>query len=196
MKFIYLFAFLTLSLTTFSRDDDAWKEAESIKKQYEIRKENLKFYGGYYLLTEPQLKEYFETLADTISDKKAIIKAHEITISNQATQINKLTLDLKSTQESLEASLKREDSIMSFWGETSKVAFATVMYVLVFLLIGIAAFMFLLFARSNKLTVAAQSDYEKLNEDYEAHKKRALEREMKINRELQTERNKNASRSK
>lgn len=196
MKFIYLFVFLTLSLTAFSRDDDAWKEAENIKKQYEIRKENLKFYGGYYLLTEPQLKEYFETLADTISGKKAIIKKQEVTISNQATQINKLTLDLKATQENLEASLKREDSIVSFWGETSKVAFATVMYVLVFLLIGVAAFVFLLFVRSNKLTVAAQSDYEKLNEEYEAHKKRALEREMKINRELQTERNKNASRSK
>lgn len=196
MKFIYLFVFLTLSVTTFSRDSDAWKEAETLKKQYETRKENLKFYGGYYLLTETQLQEYYETLADTIAGKKTIINAQEAMISNQATQISKLTLELKTTQENLTASLKREDSILSFWGETSKVTFASVMYVIVFLLIAIAVFVFLLFARSNKLTVAAQHDYDKLSEEYEAHKKRALEREMKINRELQTERNKNSSRTK
>ena len=99
-------------------------------------------------------------------------------------------------QENLNASLSREDTILSFWGETTKGAFATVMYIMVFVLAGVASFLFLLFARSNKLTVSAQNDFEKLQEEYESHKKRALEREMKINRELQTKRNKNASRVK
>jgi hypothetical protein len=53
------------------------------------------------------------------------------------------------------------------------------------------AFFIYKFRSSNTLTQQAKSALADLEEEYEQHRRRALEREQKISRELHDERNKN-----
>lgn len=191
MRISFLAICLALATLGFSRDQEAWKAEKDIKKQFEVMKENLKFYGGYYLLTEEQLQDYYKSVEDSSKELKALIAIDRATIAQQKSEIDKLSKQLTEVQANLDASLSREDSIMSFWGQTSKTTFATVMYTIVFVLIAVAAFVFLLFVRSNKITVEARAKFDELEAEFESQKKRSLDKEMKLNRELQTERNKN-----
>jgi len=46
------------------------------------------------------------------------------------------------------------------------------------------------FKQSNNITVQAKQDFKELDEEFEAHRKKALEREQKVRRQLQDELNK------
>lgn len=58
------------------------------------------------------------------------------------------------------------------------------MYLLIIGVLLVAGLLFLLYKRSNRITSNTKKDYEDLKEEFEIHKKNALDRYVKINTEL------------
>lgn len=190
MKKGLVLIFALIATLGICRDENAWKEKKSVSKQYEIFKQNLKFYGGYYLLTEPQINEFQKSLSDSIDLHKSVISQNTTEIQSLKKELKSTKDNLTSTKKELDVTYTKVDSFDAFWGQTSKGAFSGLMYTTTLILLGVIGFIAFLFYRSNSITMAKTKLLEDVEAEFEDHRKKALDREMKLNRELQTERNK------
>lgn len=117
------------------------------------------------------------------AELNATISGHEATISSLNKKLEETTLNLTSVTE--------EKDSMSFLG--IMVSKATYNFILWTIIAGLLL-LFLLFVykfrRSNTLTQEAKTALSEVEIEYEDHRRRALEREQKISRQLQDEINK------
>ncbi|PIF01329.1 MAG: tRNA (guanine-N1)-methyltransferase [Maribacter sp.] len=117
------------------------------------------------------------------AELNATISGHEATILSLNKKLEETTNDLTSVSE--------EKDSMSFLGMlVSKATYNLILWSI----IGCLLLLFLLFVykfrRSNTLTQEAKTALTEVEAEYEDHRRRALEREQKISRQLQDEINK------
>lgn len=111
---------------------------------------------------------------------KSTISGHEATIGSLNTRLDETTNNLSAVTE--------EKDSMSFLGIlVSKVAYNTILWSIIAGLLGLMLFFMYKFRRSNVLTQDAKTNLSELETEYEEHRRRALEREQKISRQLQDE---------
>ena len=114
---------------------------------------------------------------------QATIDGHETTISSLNKKLDETTNNLTSVTE--------EKDSMSFLGiQVSKVTYNSILWSIIAGLLGLMLFFMYKFRRSNILTQEAKTNLAELETEYEDHRRRALEREQKISRQLQDEINK------
>jgi len=114
---------------------------------------------------------------------EATIAGHEATIGSLNTKLEDTTTNLTSVTE--------EKDSMSFLGiMVSKITYNSILWSIIAGLLGLMLFFMYKFRRSNILTSEAKSNLSELETEYEDHRRRALEREQKISRQLQDEINK------
>mgnify|MGYP000232884323 CR=1 FL=1 len=112
------------------------------------------------------------------------------TISGHETTIASLNKKLEDTTKNLAGVTEEKDS-MSFLGMlVSKGTYNTILWTVIAGLLGLLLFFIFKFRRSNILTQEAKTNLSEVEEEYEDHRRRALEREQKISRQLQDEINK------
>lgn len=118
------------------------------------------------------------------------IKNLKTEISEQETAASKVSTDLASTQQDLEASLAEKDSINLFGTLMEKGTYQTMMWGIIgALLLGLLLFIYK-FRNSNVLTKEAKHKLEETDANFEEYRRKALEKEQKLGRQLQDERNK------
>lgn len=144
----------------------------------------------YEVVKESNLEKLRANVLDSlasISKKVAELKA---TISQHETTIGTLNKKLEETTTNLTAVSEEKDT-MSFLGvQVAKATYNIILWAIIaglFLLLGIFVYRF---RNSNILTQEAKNSLSELELEYEDHRRRALEREQKISRQLQDERNK------
>jgi preprotein translocase subunit SecF len=137
--------------------------------------------------------DLFKLRANVLDSLAAISKKTselKVTIAEHETTISTLNKKLDETTSNLTAVSEEKDS-MSFLGvQVSKATYNIVLWAMIaglFLLLGIFIYKF---RNSNILTQEAKNNLSELELEYEDHRRRALEREQKISRQLQDERNK------
>ncbi|SHI95220.1 tRNA (guanine-N1)-methyltransferase [Pseudozobellia thermophila] len=117
------------------------------------------------------------------AELKATIAGHESTIAS-------LNAKLEETTNNLAAVTEEKDS-MSFLGiMVSKSTYNGILWTVIACLLALLLFFIYKFRNSNILTQEAKSNLAELETEYEDHRRRALEREQKISRQLQDEINK------
>lgn len=117
------------------------------------------------------------------ADLKTTIAGHESTISS-------LNEKLEETTNNLSGVTKEKDS-MSFLGIlVSKGTYNSILWSIIAGLLGLMLLFMYKFRRSNILTQEAKTSLSEVEEEYEDHRRRALEREQKVSRQLQDEINK------
>ena len=140
---------------------------------------------------EPQLNEFHKVVMDTIASLKKKITINKTEITKLQNKIELLKKQGSETQTKLDESLSKESSLVTLGIEFDKTAFPPLMYGIIVLLTLTTLVILFLFFRSNMITKETKKIYNDISEEFDAQKKRSLERETKLNRELQTERNKN-----
>ncbi len=131
-------------------------------------------------------KNVLDTL-NTYNKKATELKA---TITGHTTNIGSLNKKLEETTNNLISVTEEKDS-MSFLGIlVSKIMYNTILWTIIAGLLGLMLLFMYKFRRSNILTQEAKSNLSELETEYEGHRRRTLEREQKISRQLQDEINK------
>ena len=102
-------------------------------------------------------------------------------------QIDSLKKDLKELNSSLSAAVRDRDSLSFLGIGMSKVAYNAIMWLLAAVLFTALVLVFLLYKRSNVVTIRMKDTLAETKEEFEAHRKKALEREQKIAREMYDE---------
>lgn len=144
----------------------------------------------YEVVKESNLYKLRKNVLDSlaaISKKTAELKA---TISEHETTITSLNKKLEETTTSLTAVSEEKDNMSLLGAQVSKGTYNIVLWAIIgalFLLLGLFIYRF---RNSNILTQEAKQNLSELELEYEDHRRRALEREQKISRQLQDERNK------
>lgn len=152
--------------------------------------------GQYqYLLTkvyyyqQPLLNAFHKSIMDTLQQARGTVKTSQAKITAQAKLIDSLQNEIKSNDQTLSASNSRVDSINVFGIVLPKSTYNIIMWGLVVVFGVIAAIVIVRsggYAREAKYRVQL---YNELDEEYKTYKLKANEKEKKLARELQTERN-------
>lgn len=166
------------------KDMNAWKKEQGLEKQYEVFKENLNFWNGSYFMKPLQLDEFYTAMKGSVAELEKVNRECNLQISDLRNELNVNQAKTKEIQENLDESIKHQESIVVFGLLVHKNTYAVILYSIIIGLLVLAAFAMLLFKRSNKITVRTQKDYKELKQEYEEHKKNALDRYTKMNMEL------------
>lgn len=131
-----------------------------------------------------------KNIADSINGQIKKAATLKSTIATHESTISSLNKKLEETTNNLTGVTEEKDS-MSFLGiSVSKIVYNTILWSIILALLGLMLLFMFRFRRSNILTQEAKSSLSELEEEYEDHRRRALEREQKVNRQLQDELNK------
>ncbi len=144
----------------------------------------------YEVVKETNLYKIRKNVLDTInaiSKKTVELKS---TITEHEGTIESLNKKLAETTGNLTAVTEEKDS-MSFLGiQVSKASYNVMLWTMIGALLMTLLFFIYKFRKSNILTQEARTNLSELEVEYEDHRRRALEREQKISRQLQDEINK------
>ncbi len=174
-----------LSVSAYAqKDTDAWKDEQNLEQQYNIFKKNLDYWDGKYILVEKQLNEFYSALEDSVTalENETVEKSNRI--DELENELDAAGSQLAKTKAELGASIENQNAIEVFGMNIDKSAYNLVMISVIVVLLVILAVLFLLYKRSNIVTVQTKKDYKELKQEFETHKKNALERYTKLNMEL------------
>ncbi|MDP5060446.1 MAG: tRNA (guanine-N1)-methyltransferase [Maribacter sp.] len=202
MKFhriLLLLALLLASNLQFAQDteeeDDKLSLDEGpISNQFDFiakRSGNYRADGiRYEVVKETNLFKIRENVLDSIAAMNKKTGELKATIAEHETTITSLNNKLEETTTNLGAVTEEKDS-MSFLGlPVSKGSYNFVLWTIIGALFLTLGFFIYKFRNSNILTQEAKQNLSELEVEYEDHRRRSLEREQKISRQLQDEINK------
>ena len=185
-----LLSFTFLNAQTKAEEEKLSLNSGTIDNQFEyvIRKSNN--YQEYKVVK----KNWLYTLkAHTIDSLKAVHKQLADTkqiVSNQSSEIGVLKTNLADTQGTLDTTNIEKDSMSLFGLQMSKTGYNVLMWSIIGGLLAMLLFFIYKFNNSNATTRTANKQLTETEEEFEEHRKRALEREQKVMRRLQDELNK------
>lgn len=198
-KILFLMAFLLASNAQFGQEVEEENEKLSledgpISNQFDYianRSGNYRAEGiRYEVVKESNLNKLRKNVLDSIAAMNKKTGELKATIAEHETTITSLNKKLEETTTNLTAVTEEKDS-MSFIGiSVSKGTYNFILWTIIgglFLLLGLFIYRF---RNSNVLTQEAKQNLSELEVEYEDHRRRALEREQKISRQLQDEINK------
>ncbi len=167
----------------------------SIQGQFEtlIRKSTNYRQNGkrYEVVRLIELNALQKNVLDSLKTGNSTISSLKSTIAENETAIGSLNAKLDETTSNLERITEEKDSMPFFGSLVSKSTYKLIAWSIIIGLLILLAFFVFKFRNSNMLTQQAKTALADLEEEYEQHRRRALEREQKISRELHDERNKN-----
>lgn len=144
----------------------------------------------YEVVRETNLYKLRKNVLDSLAATTKKTAELMATIAEHETTIGTLNKKLEETTSNLTAVSAEKDNMSFLGARVSKATYNIILWTIIaclFLLLGIFIYRF---RNSNILTQEAKHNLSELELEYEEHRRRALEREQKISRQLQDERNK------
>ncbi|WP_375324729.1 tRNA (guanine-N1)-methyltransferase [Flagellimonas sp. GZD32] len=178
----------------FAQEEESEATDNSLKGQFEELERKSGNYRAngirYEVIKLSELYEVKNNIFDSLDNNNKTIKDLTNTITANEAEIEDLNGKLQETTNKLNSVTEEKDSISFFGALISKGTYNFILWSIIFGLLILLLFFIYRFRNSNFLTQQAKSALADLEEEYENHRRRALEREQKISRQLQDELNK------
>lgn len=145
----------------------------------------------YEVIRLTDLNKIKTSIFDSVSNANTSIKDLSATIASNKSEIDGLNAKLQETTNNLKNVTEEKDSMSFFGALVSKGTYNFILWSIIFGLLLFLLFFIYRFRNSNFLTHQAKTALADVEREYEDHRRRALEREQKISRQLQDELNKN-----
>lgn len=144
----------------------------------------------YEVVRAVELEKLRGNVLDSLKAARSQASQLNSTITSQKATIDDLNTNLEETTGQLGEVTEEKDSMSLFGASVSKATYNIILWTIILgLLLFLLLFMFR-FRRSNVLTQEAKAKLADLESEYEDHRRKALEREQRISRQLQDEINK------
>ena len=191
---------LTLSICAQTTTDNTEEDNLSLNEgtldnQFEFIIQKSNNYQNYKVVK----KEWLQTLkSHTLDSLKAVRKdlvETQINVDKQASEISTLKSSLSETQNTLDLTNQEKDSMEFLGMQLSKTTYNTFIWSIIGGLLVFLLFFIYKFKNSNSTTREAKRALAEIEEEFDEHRKTALEREQKVRRQLQDELNKQKANS-
>ncbi len=149
---------------------------------YIIKKSNS--YEAFQVVKRTWLYKVKSNSLDSVKALRDNIVALENNVQEQQKEINVLKSSLQETNSKLEIASNEKDSFGFMGTRLTKGTYSTMVWTIIFILILALLVMAFLFKRSNSVTVKTKGALRDKQEEFDAHRKWALEREQTLARDL------------
>lgn len=186
---ILLTIIILSSLSTISGQNSKPTDSDNLTGQFKFLLEKAETYNDYKVIKETRLNEFWRVVEDSVQQLETDIAAAQKILSDQYAQIENLQQSINEKDELL-ATTEFAMAHIRFLGiNFSKTSF---IFINVILIGGLVVLLALgLFQYNNNRIIARQKvlDYQQLEEEFNTLRSQSLEKQIKLKRELQTERN-------
>ena len=162
----------------------------NIQEQYNDFYEKSSTWEDYKVIKLYRLDEFWTVVTDTLKDKSQRIETAHQKIDTLNTQLTDLKSQLAITEIALNESEALNGSISFLGMETSKVFYNIFVWLLIMALAAGVGTNYVMFQRSNVVTTKTRKQIGELEGEFERHRTKARETQIKLKRELQTALNK------
>lgn len=128
---------------------------------------------------------------DSLNSLKTTLENSVVKVLAQQKEINDLKEQLEKTQSTLTATNVEKDSMSLFGMQMSKGGYNILLWSIIGGLLALTLFFLFRFNSSNSATRTGKLKLKEVEDEFEEHRRVALEREQKVRRQLQDEINKN-----
>ena len=188
---LFFFAIAAVSAQgTQNAEQPTEPKVNTISQQFEDLLENSNNYQEYKVVKQNALQKLKSNAADSINGLKGQIVGLQEEIQTQDAKISELNKSLEDTQGTLDQTRAEKDSIFFLGMPMSKGSYMGMMWGIVAVLALALIFFIFKFKGSNAHTQEARQKLADVESEYEEYRKKALEKEQKMGRLLQDERNK------
>ncbi|MDO6759079.1 tRNA (guanine-N1)-methyltransferase [Tamlana sp. 2_MG-2023] len=183
-----------LSFQTFSQtetDDDGLSlNSGTIDSQFEFVIQKSNKYQDYKVVKKTWLYTLKAHTLDSLNAVRKDLVATQNVVSTQEGEISSLKEKLNSTQTDLDQTNIEKDNMSLFGLQLGKANYNILMWSIIGALLAFLLFFIYKFNNSNAVTKEANKNLADIEEEFEEHRRSALEREQKVRRQLQDELNK------
>jgi len=197
MKVKHLLPVLALCFSLFVNAQNVAKNANlqlkdgPIKEQFEFILKNSNKYQNYKVVKRVWMEKLQRNVADSINAVQKDLSTEIAKVATQQTEIEKLKSDLATVNQKIEDLNTEKDSMSLLGLQFSKGNYQSLMWGIIGVLAILWLFFTYRFRASNAITKEAKAKLAETEQEFEEHRKRALEREQQVRRKLQDEINKN-----
>ena len=164
----------------------AQTENSNLKDQFTDVLENTESFKQYKVVPRTRLTDLFKQVGDSIAVDKSKIDGLRVEVSQLSDSIESLEAQLATVTSDLEKTNQLIDSISFLGIHFQKAVYNVIVWGLIVALIVAVGFIYILFKRSHKITRITQNDLKRLTQEFDSHKNKAHEKQVKLKRELQT----------
>lgn len=190
MKAIKILA-LAITLNTInSNAQETESQPNTIENQFEALYKNSNNYQVYKVIKKNEFLALQKSALDSFKNLKNDIDTKEKQIGQHLTTIKELQGKIKNLNTDLSSSIAKEDSISLLGLQLKKGTYNTILWSVIIGLFSALAFFIYKFNNSNVVTKETKNLLTETEEELETYKKKAIEREQKLRRQLQDEINK------
>jgi len=203
-KFLAIALFTVCSMqsinaqTETEEDDELSLNNSTINNQFEyVLKKSGNFKGVNGQMYEAVKRSMITTLQahtnDTLRTIRKDLADTQAIVTSQSKEINDLKTNLTNTQTNLDKTTNEKNNMALFGLQMSKSSYNMLMWSIIGVLLALLILFIYRFKNSHIVTKEAKAALEEIEEEFEEHRKVALEREQKVRRQLQDELNKQKS---
>ncbi len=163
---------------------------ETIKNQFEVllsKSNNFQQFKNIKLYNLNKFKANFLDTLKAIDNKFTIANTK---ISTQKSEIEKLKSEIATINGNLSEVTSEKDNIGLFGIQTTKHNYNLILWSIICALLATTLFLSFKYKSSNRATKQAKTSFAEVENEFETHKKKSLEREQVLRRKLQDEINK------
>ena len=188
-KQIYVLALLLISVIQVQAQDSLATETP-VQDEFTKLIEEANNYQGYKVVDYDKLIELRNNTRDYVNELKEEIIVQKNTVDQQNKQINDLKEKLTSTKDDLKTVTDEKDALMFLGMPFSKGGYKAMMWGIVAVLLVILIVLFIRYRSSHSATKEAQQRLSETEKEFDSYRSKALEKEQRLGRMLQDERNK------
>jgi predicted nucleic acid-binding Zn-ribbon protein len=181
MRFLVAFALLSLSQITF---------AQNLQDQFTDLRDNSETFKEYKVIKIYELNRFWKGVADTLKTNNATISELQKKIVSHDDEIKKLNNMIAESKANILDLEFGVEHITIFGLPISKTAYQVLNFTIIVTLLVLIAFLFFKYNERRSTAREKINAFNNLEEKFADYQKTALEKQMKLRRELQTERNK------
>lgn len=186
-----ILSFILLSFTIQAQViTDSSATDPSLKGQYQLMLAKSKTINGYKLVNPSRIAAFWKNLQDTLHTERKQLQTTKLKLQEQEKNITELKAQISGKESSLASTNARVNEISFLGMSFSKSSYNTTVWTLIIGLAAALAFIILRSARHIHEAKYRSTLYEEISQEYQNYKTKANDKEKKLARELQDERNK------
>lgn len=192
----YILAFIFLSTFQLSlaqqneADAPEQEKPNTINNQFEDMLESSNNYQEYKVVRRSTLDNLRANIQDSLNGFRSRISTFDAQLEERNSKITDLNTKLENTQQTLDETRANVASIGFLGMQMTKGSYKTLMWVIVGVLALALVFFIIRYRGSNAHTVEARKKLSEMEHEYDDYRKKSLEKEQRLGRQLQDERNK------
>lgn len=184
-----LFNFLLLTINSSVQAQENAGGESPIEEEFTNIIENSNDYQGYKVVDYNELTVLKKKTSDFIANLNNQLTVQQNTIDQHQEDISELRAELETTRNNLEEVTAEKDAITFLGMPFSKSGYMSLMWGIILVLI-IALLIFIYrFKKNHSQTTEARQTLSTSEKEFEAYRAKALEKEQRLGRQLQDERN-------